>query len=162
MSGVDVLASSEAFCAIVGQATRWDVRGAWHGSAFRNHPHGLIVDGIKFTDHHHVDRACSIEITDGDGWSRDFCRDPAAQGNPHPQPIAGQAICVWRNGRWVKEEYRVALEAKVLAILADASAQLVTARNVYEQTQQRKREAQQARYAAAESAALARAVQVSA
>ena len=45
---------------------------------------------------------------DGTGWSRDYCRNPAAYGNPHPQPIGGDAICIWRNGRWVSEEFRAA------------------------------------------------------
>ena len=153
---VDVLASCDAFCAVVGQATRWDVRGAWAGSAFRSHPHGLIVDGIKFTDDHHVDRTCSIAITDGPGWSRDYCKNPTANGNPHPQPVDGVSIVVWRNGRWIKEEYRLALEQKVRAILNDAEAQIATGKTLHEALQARQRQEREAGFRSAEAAALAR------
>lgn len=96
------------------------VPGAWSGSAFRNHPCGIIRGTIKFTNAWHTSKSCSICITDGTGWSRTYCTNSSAHGDPHPRPIDGESLCVWSDGHWKSEEFRVVLEAKVIAILRDA------------------------------------------
>lgn len=137
------LTNSATFCNLLAQARQYKAPGWWQGSAFRSHPCGLVVDTIKFTNCWHVDDLCDIAITDGSGWdTRGVCRDSFAHGDPHPKPIEGGALQVWRCGRWADPLYEEQLRARVLAILT------ATAEHV-EQAQQREMEAQEAERAAA-------------
>lgn len=118
------LASSESMCNLLAQCRQYRVPGWWDGSAFRSHPVGLIVGAIKLTNYWHVDNLCTIEITDGAGWSRDVCRDSRAYGNPHPQPIDGKSVQAWRCGSFGSPEIREALTPRLLEILTAAAAHI--------------------------------------
>lgn len=78
----------------------------------------------KMTNDWHVDDTCSIKITDGEGWSDDYCRDSLAHGNPHPQPVNGKAFTVWASSRWQTDELRERIEPAVLDILCEAIARI--------------------------------------
>jgi hypothetical protein len=109
------------FCDVLARARSAKVRGWWDGSAFRNHPCGLLVGNIRLANHWHVDNACSIVISTSDKW-RLGSDDSFGYGDPFPKPIDGEVVSVWYSGRWVSEEYRAALEEKVVAILNRALA----------------------------------------
>jgi hypothetical protein len=69
----------------------------------------------------HCDDFCDISITDGTGWSDDYCRQSAAWGDPHPKPIGGKSIVVWSSGQWLPV-FEDVLRGRVLSILNDAIA----------------------------------------
>lgn len=115
------LTNSAEFCNLLYQARQYRASGWWDGSAFRRHPCGLIVDTIKLTNHWHVDDLCTIEITDGAGWNRNVCQDSFAHGDPHPRPIEGGELQVWRCGCWADPLYEEQLKRRVLVILTAAA-----------------------------------------
>lgn len=95
------LTDRHRFCDLLAEARRLGVRGAWEGSAFRDHPCGVIRDGLIFTNDWHVDDFCSIRAMKAPaepipGW----CQDSLAYRSPHPLPPSG-TVEVWRNGRWL-------------------------------------------------------------
>lgn len=123
------LVSQDECCNLLAQARQYKAPGWWQGSAFRSHPCGLVVDTIKLTNHWHVDQLCTIQITDGAGWdTRNICRDSFAHGDPHPRPIEGRALQVWRCGRWSDVSYEQALRARLLEILTAAARHVEAAR----------------------------------
>ncbi len=117
-----------AMCNLLNQARCTRFPGYWEGSAFRSHPCGIIVGTIKFTNDWHCDDYCSIAITDGDGWSRDFHRESRTHGDPHPRALNGSAVGVWSGGgqraSWGSEEIREKMESKILEILTAAAAHI--------------------------------------
>lgn len=116
------LTNSAEFCNLLSQARQYRARGWWDGSAFRRHPCGLVVDTIKLTNHWHVDDLCDITVTDGAGWdTRSVCQDSFAHGDPHPRPVEGGALQVWRCGRWADPLYEEQLKTRLLAILTAAA-----------------------------------------
>jgi hypothetical protein len=116
------LSSSHEFCNLLAKARQYKAPGYWEGSAFRSHPCGLIVGTIKLTNFWHTDNLCSIEITDGAGWNvKDICREPCANGDPHPRAIEGTALKVWRTGQWTDAVYEEQLRTRILAILTSAA-----------------------------------------
>lgn len=136
------LIHSEEFCNLLAQARQYKAPGWWDGSAFRSHPCGLVIDTIKLTNHWHVDNLCTIEITDGAGWdAQGVCQDSFAHGSPHPQPIEGGSLTVWRCARWADPQYEEALKTRLLAILTAAAEHVAQA----QEREQRATEAQ--RYA---------------
>jgi hypothetical protein len=48
---------------ILSGARMHGVKGAWEGSAFRNHPCGIVRGTIKLTNHWRTDESCSVAIT---------------------------------------------------------------------------------------------------
>lgn len=120
----DALLSPSVMCNLLNAARCARFPGYWEGSAFRSHPCGIISGVIKFTNDWHCDDYCSIAITDGE-WSRDFCRDSRAYGDPHPRATNGNAVSVWsgcgKSARWASEEMRAKLESKLLAVLTSAA-----------------------------------------
>lgn len=134
----NAMASSAAFCNLVAAARVCRFPGYWEGSAFRRHPCGVIEGAIKLTNHWHVDDHCDIAISSGTGWTRP-ANDSFGHGDPHPRPINGGEVVVWRCGQWKTEEFRAALEPKVLALLtcmaehverAEAAAQAAEAERI--------------------------------
>lgn len=141
------LTDSAAMCQLLAQCREYKVPGWWDGSAFRSHPVGLIAGTIKLTNHWHCDDLCTIELTDGDEWDRNVCNDSRAYGNPHPKPVSGAAISVWRCGKWAKPEFEEALKSRVVALLSDAARHIEQAwqeRVRAEQEQQAKQKAERA------------------
>jgi hypothetical protein len=127
------LTNSAEFCSLLSQARQHRASGWWEGSAFRRHPCGLVVDTIKLTNHWHVDALCDIAVTDGAGWdTRGVCLDSFAHGDPHPRPIEGGALHVWRCGQWADPLYEKQLKTRLLAILTAAAEHV-------EQAQERER-----------------------
>ena len=140
----DLLASSGAFCDLVAAARRWKFKGHWSGSAYRRHPCGVIEGSIKLTNHWSTFNYCSIEITDGDGWSTDYSRDPFGSGSPYPAPKEGfHSVMVWENGRWVSEEFRQALETEVRDLLGRIESHVASEKR--KEREDRESEAEQAR-----------------
>jgi hypothetical protein len=139
------LTNSAEFCRLVSQARQYRAKGWWDGSAFRRHPCGLVVDTVKLTNYWNVDDLCDIQITDGAGWdTRGVCRDSLAHGDPHPKPIEGGALQVWRCGRWADPLYEEQLRTRLLAILTAAAEHI-------EQAQARECAEQEAAQAAADA-----------
>lgn len=117
METLTEMPKASLFCEILNSARVHKFPGYWEGSAFRDHPCGIIKETIKLTNNWSTYDYCSVQITDGSGWSDDYCRKSCAHGNPHPKPIDGTAICVWRNGDWVNDEFKERLEPIILNIL---------------------------------------------
>lgn len=117
------LFSPHRFCRILAEARSAKVRGSWEGSAFRSHPCGLIVGNMKLTNYWNVNDYCSIVLGTTDKW-RMGQNNPACGGDPHPHPIDGAEVRVWYSGRWESEEFRTALEGKVVAILNRALVEI--------------------------------------
>lgn len=117
------LRDGRVMCDLLAAALWHGAPHVWKGSAYDNHPCGLIVGTVKVTNHWRVQNDCDIQITDGVGWDRlGISRDPRAMGgNPHPQPISGQSFTAWSNGRWESQAYQRALQGRVLEILTAAA-----------------------------------------
>lgn len=111
------------FCNILADARSAKVPGWWDGSAFRSHPCGLIVGNMKLTNHWNVNDYCSIVLGTTNKWYMGK-NDPFCHGDPHPHPIDGAEVRVWYSGRWESEEFRAALEDKVVAILNRALVEI--------------------------------------
>jgi len=122
------LQKRDVMCDLLADCRTHGVPGWWDGSAFRSHPVGLIVGTIKFTNQWRTDNGCDIQITDGDGWDLRVCQDSWGGGSPHPKPINGSAVTVWERGSWRSDEFREALQARVLEILTSAAEHIETAR----------------------------------
>ena len=116
------------FCNVLADARSANVRGSWEGSAYRSHPCGLIVGNMKLTNYWNVNDYCSIVLGTTDKW-RMGQNEPACHGDPHPHPIDGEEVRVWYSGRWESEEFRAALEDKVVAILNRALADVAAAQS---------------------------------
>lgn len=114
---VDVLSSASAFCDLLAAARFAKFPGHWSGSAYRRHPCGVIEGAVKLTNEWNTNNYCSIEITDGPGWSRDYGNDSFGQRDPHPAPLQGNAVVVWSDGRWKSEAFRSALEPQMQALV---------------------------------------------
>ena len=156
--GVDYLATAEAFCNLVARARTAKFPGHWSGSAFRHHPCGVIEGLMKLTNEWHVDDYCSIAITDGEGWSRDYCTDSFSRcGNPCPQPINGSEVVVWRNGRWVNDRFRQALEPKARDLLGRMEAHVAAVIAAKAEAQEQAKRAEAAERARIAEAAIAKA-----
>jgi hypothetical protein len=151
------LKNQSAFCNLLAEARQCGFSKRWEGSAFRNHPCGIVSGTIKMTNHWHVSDDCDIAITDGDGWNLDVCRDSFAYGNPHPQPINGTAIMVWSCGRWKSPEYELALKERVLAILVAAAEHIDRVHTAKAEKAAQEAEERRQQFKAAEAAALAKA-----
>lgn len=109
------------FCNILNNARSTGFSGAWSGSAFRDHPCGIVRGNLKMTNEWRVDNGCSIVITDGQGWNTaDICRESCAYGNPHPKPVGGRSISVWNGYAWADDALREAIEPVARKILTDA------------------------------------------
>lgn len=82
------------------------VEGAWNGTSYGYHPHGVVRRGIIFTDHHNVSGSHDAQVilepesgliyppTDADS-SRCGCKSKACI-----RPKSGGTVLVYRNGRW--------------------------------------------------------------
>lgn len=148
------LTNSAAMCQLLAQCREYRVPGWWDGSAFRSHPVGLIVGTIKFTNYWHCDDLCGIELTDGAEWDRNVCQDSFAHGSPHPKPVSGTAIRVWRCGAWDKPDFEQALKARALEILTAAAEHIERAAAARAAAEEIKRAEQSAAREAAEARAL--------
>jgi hypothetical protein len=83
------------------------VKGAWSGTSYGYHPHGVVRRGIIFIDHHNVSGSHDAHVilepdseliyppTDADS-SR--C---GSQSKACIRPKSGGTVCVYQNGRWV-------------------------------------------------------------
>jgi hypothetical protein len=111
------LTSAYLFCNLTSAARSRKFPGYWEGSAFRRHPCGVIEGVIKLTNHWHVDNHCDVQITDGSGWDRRVSQDSFGYDSPHPKPIGGTSVTVWSGGQWSREDFRQALEPKLLDLL---------------------------------------------
>ncbi len=116
---IQALTNRGMFCNVIAEARRHKHPNAWSGSAYYKHPCGLIDKTIKMTNDWTTFDSCRIEITDGEGWSLNICRDSLGHGDPNPSPINGRAVTVW-SGTWQSDTFREKLEEKCLAILEEA------------------------------------------
>ena len=146
--------NSREFCQLLAQCREFKVPGWWDGSAYRCHPVGLIVGAFKFTNHWHVDQLCTIEITDGSGWDRNVCQDSFAHSSPHPKPVGGSAVQVWRCGDWSAAEFAESLTSTVLEILTAAAEHIERAIAKRAEAEATRAEEARARTAAITAAAL--------
>lgn len=154
----NALGDSVVFCNLLAQARQYKAPGWWEGSAFRRHPCGLVADTIKLTNHWHVDDLCDICITDGAGWDvRNVCRDSFSHSDPHPQPIEGGSLQVWRCGRWADAQYEQALRPKLLEILTAAATHVEAAEGRERQREEAERLQAAERHAALTANAIAKA-----
>lgn len=153
------LRNSSEFCRLTAEARIYKAAHVWSGSAFRSHPVGLVVGTIKLTNHWHVDNLCTIEITDGSGWDvLSICNDSFAHGDPHPSPIEGHALKVWRCGEWANAQYEQTLQPKLLEILTAAAEHIEAVLQKKNERAEAERQMQATRDAQMESVALAKAV----
>lgn len=120
------LSGASQFCHLTAAARQYKYPLCWSGSAYCHHPCGIIDGTIKFTNDWHTSDSCSIQITDGSGWSGNYSRNSFGHGNPEPQPIDGHSVTVWSSGKWRSEEFRERLESKCLSILEKAAAFVAT------------------------------------
>jgi hypothetical protein len=132
------LKSSAVFCDLTGAARVRKFPGYWEGSSFRRHPCGVIEGVVKLTNHWHVDNHCDVQITDGSGWDRRVSQDSFGHDSPYPKPMGGAEVTVWQSGRWRSDEFREALEQKLLDLLTRM------ARHV-DEAEERERAAEEAR-----------------
>lgn len=153
---VDVLASASAFCDLVAASRATKFPGYWEGSAYRRHPCGVIQGAVKLTNEWTTSNGCEIAITDGDGWSSNFCRDSFANGNPHPKPLSGSEVIVWRSGRWASDEFRAALEPTLVELVERMQAHVSAAKAAADAARDSDLEASRMRRREIERAALAR------
>lgn len=122
------LLSPRRFCEVLAAVRSANVRGSWSGSAFRSHPCGLLVGNMRLANHWHVNNYCDIVLGTTDKW-RLGQNEPAAYGDPFPHCIDGEEVTVWCNGEWISEQYREALESRVVAILNRALADIAAAQS---------------------------------
>lgn len=83
------------------------VPGAWSGTSYGYHPHGVVRRGIIFTDNHNTSGSSDIEVilepesgliyppTDA---SSSRC---GSQSLARLRPKSGGAVRVWQSGQWV-------------------------------------------------------------
>jgi hypothetical protein len=133
------LSSSDAFCKLTAAARFRKFPGYWQGSAFRRHPCGVIAGAIKLTNHWHVDNSCAISITSGDAWTRPD-NDSFGHGDPYPRPANGGEVTVWECGKWRSDEFRNALEPKVLDLLTRMAAHVTQAEAAEQEAEAQRRE----------------------
>jgi hypothetical protein len=145
------------FCNVLARARSARARGWWDGSAYRSHPCGLLVGNMNLTNYWNVNDYCSIVIATSDKWKLGM-DNPAVSGDPHPHPIDGTEVRVWSNGRWESEEFRVALEDRVVAILNRALADAAAAESWKRVLDMHAQETSAKKRSAIERAALALAV----
>jgi hypothetical protein len=81
---------------------------------------------MRLANHWHVDDYCDIVLGTTDKWKLGQ-NEPAAYGDPFPHSIDGQEIVVWRNGKWLSDEFREALEVKVVSVLTRALVDIASA-----------------------------------
>lgn len=149
------------FCDILNRARLTRFPGAWSGSAYRNHPCGIVRGVIKLTDDWRVGDTCSICITDGSGWNvRDISRDSWGSGSPNPSPVDGRTILAWDTGKWQSDELRESLEPVVLKILVSAVHHAISYDNMRVCVDAQARHTQEVESKAAQSAAIAKAMQL--
>jgi len=154
----NALSNNCLFCNLLADARRYEFPGWWHGSAYCSHPVGVIEGTIKLTNYWTVGDSCSIHITDGDGWNRNVAMNPRYDGNPHPQPINGSSIEVWRSGEWVNETFTAKLEQRVLDILTRLAEHVKTAKQREEEERAAARRADECERARIVEAAIAKAL----
>lgn len=136
------------------------VKGAWSGTSYGYHPHGVVRRGIIFTDHHNTSGCCDARVilepdsglvfppTDADS-SR--C---GSQSKACIRPKSGETVLVWDSGRWVGPDgpWRK-LICDILDELEPEVAAIQEARKLKEEAQrqeaQRKYDEQYAKAAAA-------------
>jgi len=153
----DILKSAHLFCNLIASARKYKHPKAWSGSAHCHHPCGIIEGTIKLTNDWTTWDGCSIEITNGDGWSLDFCRDSWSRGgNPNPQPINGKAVSVWQSGKWLNETFRDKMEVRCIEIIGSLIEFVTNAKDEERRKHEAKQEEIRQRRAQIEQEALAK------
>lgn len=83
------------------------VEGAWSGTSYGYHPHGVVRRGIIFTDHHNVsgshDAKVILEPESGLIFPPNDSESSRC-GSPNKaclRPKSGGTVEVYRNGQWV-------------------------------------------------------------
>lgn len=86
------------------------VPGAWSGTSYGYHPHGVVRKGIIFTDDHNTSGCCDVAVmlepesgliyppTDADSSRY------GSQSLARIRPKSGGTLTVWQSGRWVGQD----------------------------------------------------------
>ena len=131
--------SAAEFCSIIGASK---LAGFWSGSAFRDHPRGIIRERMIFTNKWNVHNYCDVKvITDPDAKVIMGCQQSAAHGNPYPSVDRGELVTVYKDGRWVAEGPWC---ERIVAILDEAKAEIAEIKAQEQAEYQRKQEAAKA------------------
>lgn len=123
------------------------VNGAWSGTSYGYHPHGVVRRGIIFTDHHNI-RGCAdakvilepesgliYPLNDSDS-SRCGSKSLASI-----RPKSGGTVTVWDSGRWVGPDgpWRK-LIVEILDELDQEVAALIAAKEAKDEAERSQRE----------------------
>lgn len=93
------------FCQILADARWFKLPGHWSGSAFRNHPCGVIRNGIIFANAWNTNDYCHAEvILDPTSKIVPGMNAPACHGDPYPHPERGGVLQVYWTGSWSNDD----------------------------------------------------------
>lgn len=118
------LVDPSRMCDMLSEARTLQARGWWEGSSYRDHPYGIVREGLIFENERRCASACEIRaMFKPDEPLGSWCNSPAAEGCPRPRPASGCQV-VWRNGRWLHDGPWVAKASRILHDLEDELAEL--------------------------------------
>lgn len=115
--------------------------GAWSGSSYQYHPHGVIMRPMIYTDKHNVHGYCTAAVmTEPDSPILPITNSSASYGGrPDAIPARGKLVVVYDTGRWVgpngpwRKMMRSHMAAVLLAKRAQHKAEAAAARKRREQ-----------------------------
>lgn len=89
------------FCDVVEAARRYKLLGYWEGSAYRDHPCGVIRGQLILASHWSTHSYCHASVmTQPEEGLKPWCNDSWAYGDPYPHPKKGGEIKIYWSGRW--------------------------------------------------------------
>lgn len=108
------LSNPSRMCGMLSMARKLHADGWWDGSSFRDHPCGIIREGLIFENEWRIGDSCEIRAMNNPREPLGvWCRTPSADGCPRPMPPSG-CVTVWRTGRWLHDGPWVAKASRIL------------------------------------------------